>query len=104
MFAAGLATLVSAAALSVGGMAVPAAAAGGVDCSGRVHGVDPNVGIVGCTNNTGGEIRFRADIVCGLAPDVSGDWVTLRPGAYGESVGSCAWFSSGVGSVGWTIA
>ncbi|EFE70197.1 hypothetical protein [Streptomyces viridosporus] len=104
---AGLATLVSALALTVGGVAAPAQAAPsaplGVDCDGRVHHNNPDHGIVGCKNNTAGTITFRAEIVCGRAPDVSGQWVTLRPGQYGESSGVCAFYSSGVGSVGWTI-
>ncbi|NUP18143.1 MAG: hypothetical protein HOZ81_19065 [Streptomyces sp.] len=104
MFAAGLATTVSALALTLGGLAAPAqAAAGTVDCHGVVHNNNPNHGIAGCQNNTDHNVTFRAEIVCGLAPDVSGDWVTLVPGQYSESSGVCAFYSSGVGSVGWTI-
>ncbi|MEU7058139.1 hypothetical protein [Streptomyces sp. NPDC046197] len=106
----GLATTLSALALSLGGIALPAQAAqvaqaarDGVDCDGWVHNNDPNEGIAGCTNNTGRTITFRAEIVCGWAPDVSGQWVTLAPGQYGESTGVCAFYSTGVGSVGWTI-
>jgi hypothetical protein len=111
IFAAGLATTVSALALTVGGVAVPAQAApsgqvgaqAGVDCDGWVHNNNPDHGIAGCTNNTDRAITFRAEVVCGWAPDVSGQWVTLAPGQYGESSGVCAIYSSGVGSVGWTI-
>ncbi|MFI7408486.1 hypothetical protein ACIBU0_07440 [Streptomyces sp. NPDC049627] len=102
MFAAGLATTVSAVALSVGAMAAPASAAGSVDCSGSVHGIDGR-GIATCSNNSDRTIRFRAEVVCGLAPDVSGDWVTVNPGQVGQSSATCAWYSSGVGSVGWTV-
>ncbi|ANP51708.1 putative small secreted protein [Streptomyces griseochromogenes] len=103
--AAGLATAVSVVALTVAGVAVPAQAAaqGTVDCDGWVHNNDPDVGIAGCQNNTDHTVTFRAEIVCGTAPDVSGDWVTLNPGQYSESTGSCAFYSTGVGSVGWTI-
>lgn len=103
MVAAGLATAVSAVALSVGAMAAPASAAGSVDCRGAVHGVDTDRGIASCTNNSDRTIRFRAEVVCGQALDVSGDWVTLNPGQYGQSSATCAWYSTGVGSVGWTI-
>ncbi|GHE03228.1 hypothetical protein [Streptomyces alanosinicus] len=105
ILAAGLAAAVSAVGLTVAGAAVPAQAAtpGTVDCQGWVHNNDPDVGIAGCTNNTDHAITFRAEIVCGWAPDVSGNWVTLDPGQYGESNGNCAFYSSGVGSVGWTI-
>ncbi|WP_031223713.1 hypothetical protein [Streptomyces roseochromogenus] len=106
ILAAGLATAISAAALTVAGVAVPAQAApaqGTVDCDGWVHNNDSDVGIAGCQNNTDHAVTFRAEIVCGWAPDVSGNWVTLNPGEYGESTGSCAFYSTGVGSVGWTI-
>jgi hypothetical protein len=40
-------------------------------------------------------------VVCGRAPDVVGEWVTLPPGGYGESQGYCGGiFTSGVGAVG----
>ncbi|WP_395574708.1 hypothetical protein [Streptomyces sp. BK79] len=108
---AGLAAAVSALALTTAGLAVPAqaaqaapsAAAAGVDCDGWVHNNNPDHGIAGCSNNTDRTVTFRAEVVCGWAPDVSGQWVTLAPGQYGESSGVCAIYSSGVGSVGWTI-
>lgn len=105
---AGLATTVSALALTVGAVAVPAQAAsagaqGTVDCDGWVHNNNPDHGIAGCQNNTDHNVTFRAEIVCGWAPDVSGQWVTLSPGQYSESSGVCAIYSTGVGSVGWTI-
>lgn len=103
IFAAGLATTVSALALTLGGMAAPAHAVGTVDCDGWVHNNNPDHGIAGCQNNTDRTVTFRAEVVCGWAPDVSGQWVTLAPGQYGESSGVCAVYSSGVGSVGWTI-
>jgi hypothetical protein len=109
--AAGLTTTLSALALTLGGLAAPAQAAPGdvttmagtVDCDGWVHNNNPDHGIAGCKNNTDRTITFRAEVVCGWAPDVSGQWVTLAPGGYGESSGVCAIYSSGVGSVGWTI-
>ncbi|MGC9439551.1 hypothetical protein [Streptomyces sp. WG5] len=115
---AGMAATVSVLALTAAGSAVPAqatppgtaaataatvAAAAGVDCEGWVHNNNPDHGIVGCSNHTDRTVTFRAEIVCGRAPDVSGQWVTLAPGRYGESSGVCAIYSSGVGSVGWTI-
>ncbi|KUL20542.1 hypothetical protein [Streptomyces regalis] len=110
IFAAGLAGTVSAVALTVAGLAGPAqaasvqpAAVGSVDCDGWVHNNNPDHGIAGCQNNTDRTVTFRAEVVCGWAPDVSGQWVTLAPGQYGDSSGVCAIYSSGVGSVGWTI-
>ncbi|MFE0811474.1 hypothetical protein ACFW4M_27300 [Streptomyces sp. NPDC058794] len=103
---AGLAATASALALTAAGFAGPAQGAptaAGVDCDGWVHNNNPDHGIAGCSNNTDRTITFRAEVVCGWAPDVSGQWVTLAPGQYGESSGVCAIYSSGVGSVGWTI-
>ncbi|AQS71787.1 hypothetical protein [Streptomyces pactum] len=106
---AGLAAVVSALALTAAGFAVPAQAApagpaaAGVDCDGWVHNNNPDHGIAGCANHTDRTVTFRAEVVCGWAPDVSGQWVTLAPGQYGESSGVCAIYSSGVGGVGWTI-
>lgn len=112
IFAAGLATTVSALALTFGASAAAARAAaagdaaamvGTVDCDGWVHNNNPDHGIAGCKNNTDRTVTFRAEVVCGWAPDVSGQWVTLAPGQYSESSGVCAIYSSGVGSVGWSI-
>ncbi|WP_093904159.1 hypothetical protein [Streptomyces sp. cf386] len=104
IFAAGLATTVSALALTVGGVAAPAMAlAGTVDCDGWVHNNNPDHGIAGCKNNTDRTVTFRAEVVCGRAFDVSGQWVTLAPGQYNESSAVCPIYSTGVGGVGWTI-
>jgi hypothetical protein len=80
-----------------------AQAAGTVDCSGWVNPDDTDEGIAGCTNNTDRSVTFRVELVCGLAPDASGDWVTIAPGQYSQSSAVCAIYSSGIGSVGWTI-
>jgi hypothetical protein len=90
-------------------MSAPAAQAAesraaGVDCWGGVHNNDTHLGIAGCTNNTGGWIKFRADVTCDWAPDVSGAEVLVAPnGGYNQSKATCAVYSSGVGHVGWTI-
>lgn len=87
--------------LSAGLTAHPAAAATYLRCDTFVHAQDNDLGIASCTNPTGQTWKFRAVVVCGLAPDVVGEWVTLRPGAYGESQGYCGGiFTSGVGAVG----
>ncbi|MGP3998980.1 hypothetical protein [Streptomyces sp. 8N706] len=105
-FAVGIAAAISALAFSLGAPVAQAAhvgAQGTVDCDGWTHANNPDHGIAGCKNNTDHPVTFRAEIVCGLAPDVSGQWVTLAPGEYSESQGVCAIYSSGVGRVGWTI-
>ncbi|MFI6739525.1 hypothetical protein ACIBI9_41935 [Nonomuraea sp. NPDC050451] len=88
--------------LIAGNMAPPAAAAATVlRCDTYVHAQDNDLGIASCTNPTGQTWKFRAVVVCGRAPDVVGEWVTLPPGASGESRGYCGGiFTSGVGAVG----
>ncbi|MFD7642789.1 hypothetical protein ACFV4P_19240 [Kitasatospora sp. NPDC059795] len=81
----------------------PAAVRSGLDCLTWVHNNDPLTGGVDCTNNTGAPITFHADIVCGLAPDVTGTSVTAQPGQTQESAGHCAFYSSGIGHIGWTV-
>ncbi|RPE35582.1 hypothetical protein [Kitasatospora cineracea] len=104
-----------AAALIALGTALPASAApapaaaavksvrSGLDCTTWIHNNDPLYGGVDCTNNTGGPITFHADIVCGWAPDVTGNSVTAWPGQTQESSGHCAIYSTGIGHIGWTV-
>ncbi|MFE2348908.1 MULTISPECIES: hypothetical protein [Kitasatospora] len=103
-----------AAALVALGTALPASAApapaaavksvrSGLDCTTWIHNNDPLTGGVDCTNNTGAAITFHADIVCGWAPDVTGNSVTAQPGQTQESSGHCAFYSTGIGHIGWTV-
>ncbi|WP_150248539.1 hypothetical protein [Nocardiopsis deserti] len=69
-------------------------------CDTFTHNNDPDVGIAFCTNPSDRTMRFRAVVVCGWAPDVNGNWVTLSPGSSGQSQGKCAIYSSGVGAIG----
>ncbi|GAA4884948.1 hypothetical protein [Kitasatospora terrestris] len=97
----------TAAALPATGTAAAAAAppriAAGLDCTTWIHNNDPLYGGVDCANNTGGPVTVHADIVCGLAPDVTGNSVTIQPGRVGESSGHCAFYSTGIGHIGWTV-
>jgi hypothetical protein len=81
------------------GLATPASATT-LSCDTFRHNNDDHVGIAACSNPTGTSWTFRAVITCGWAPDVVGQWVTLPPGGYGQSQGSCAFYSSGVGAIG----
>jgi hypothetical protein len=89
-------------ALMSAGMPTSASAAATVlRCDTYVHANDNDLGIAACSNPTGQTWSFRAVVVCGRAPDVVGEWVTLPPGGYGESQGYCGGiFTSGVGAVG----
>jgi hypothetical protein len=88
-------------ALLSGVLTVSASAATVLNCDTFVHAQDNDLGIAACSNPTGQTWIFRAVVVCGRAPDVVGEWVTLPPGASGESQGYCGGiFTSGVGAVG----
>jgi hypothetical protein len=78
----------------------PAAA---LDCTTWIHNNDPLTGGVDCTNDSGGPVTFHANIVCGWAPDVTGNSATVQPGQVGESSGHCAFYSTGIGGIGWTV-
>lgn len=54
-----------------------------------------------CTNPTDRTIRFRVNVVCGLALDQTGDWVTLQPytDVPQSSNAECPDYSTGVGGV-----
>ena len=69
-----------------------------LDCNTGVSGLD---GAAACRNNTDRPVSFAVQVVCGWAPDVTGNWVTLNPGATGTSRGTCPSYSSGAGSAGW---
>ncbi|GAB2935010.1 hypothetical protein ACFMQL_06815 [Nonomuraea fastidiosa] len=87
--------------LTMGLTASPAAAATHLDCHTFVHAIDRDLGIASCTNRTGRAWIFRAVVVCGMAPDVVGEWVRLEPGGSGESQGYCGGIlTTGVGAVG----
>ncbi|MER5867518.1 hypothetical protein [Kitasatospora sp. NPDC002040] len=85
------------------GPATAAPRLSGLDCTTWVHNNDPLYGGVTCANNTGGTITFHADIVCGRALDVTGNSVTVAPGRVDQSTGHCAFYSTGIGHIGWTV-
>ncbi|GAB2495883.1 hypothetical protein [Nocardiopsis aegyptia] len=92
---------VGAAAVVLATLLTPAQASALVlNCDTFRHHNDDHVGIAFCTNNTDRTMKFRAVVVCGWAPDVNGNWVTLRPGTSGQSQGRCSVFSTGVGAIG----
>ncbi|MEV4113877.1 hypothetical protein [Nonomuraea sp. NPDC049695] len=85
--------------LVAAGMAPPAPAVAKVlKCDAVVQEQGSDLGVAACSNPTGETWMFRAVVVCRRALDVLGEWVTLPPGGYGQSQGSCD--SAGPGSVG----
>ncbi|WP_405914166.1 hypothetical protein OG760_35440 [Streptomyces sp. NBC_00963] len=74
-----------------------------MDCNTWVHHNDSLYGGVDCTNRSAGPVTFHANIICGMAPDVTGNSVTVQPGQVGESSGHCAFYSTGIGGISWTV-
>ncbi|WP_327293616.1 hypothetical protein [Streptomyces sp. NBC_01197] len=74
-----------------------------MECNTWVHNKDSLYGGVDCTNRSAGPVTFHADIICGMAPDVTGNSVTVQPGQVGESSGHCAFYSTGIGGISWTV-
>jgi hypothetical protein len=70
-----------------------------VPCSTGVSESDNLEGYANCDNNTAGPIEFRVNLVCGVAPDVSSEWVRLEPGQGAQAVAGCPAYSTGVGEV-----
>jgi len=102
MLAAGAATVaIPALTLAAG---VPAANASTVraanlNCYTGKHANDELTGYALCSNPGTSTVQFRVHLVCGWAPDVSGDWRTLPPGGSSQSTAHCAFYSSGIGQI-----
>ncbi|TLS41847.1 hypothetical protein FE633_34135 [Streptomyces montanus] len=71
-------------------------AAQDVPCSTGVSESDYLEGYADCTNNTAGPVEFRVNIGCGLARDVSSEWVRLEPGQGAQAVAGCPPWSTGI--------
>jgi hypothetical protein len=99
VISAGLLAAIPAATATASTAESSTATADDVSCYTGIHNNDPLTGFVGCTNNSGGPVVFRVELVCGWAPDISGDWVRLEPGQSGQSIARCAFYSSGIGEI-----
>ncbi|WP_246201530.1 hypothetical protein [Streptomyces alboniger] len=101
-----LATLAAAATLPVAGLAPSAVATPSQEASAAANiltchtDTDGRWGHAHCKNNTNVVKAFRVTVVCGVWPDTSGPWKTLRPGHSDVSSARCNG-GTGVGSVGW---
>ncbi|MEU2721080.1 hypothetical protein ABZ625_11060 [Streptomyces smyrnaeus] len=81
-----------------------AAAAGaatppGLSCHTGKHHNDPYTGFALCKNNGRATQTFWVHLVCGWAPDVDGNRVTLRPGQSGQSTAHCGALGTGIGKI-----
>ncbi|WP_030255952.1 hypothetical protein [Streptomyces violens] len=103
---------IAAAAVMVTALAVPAATSSpsaiayaaaavppGLSCDTGKHANDEYTGYALCRNNGGAPQTFWVHLVCGWAPDVDGEHVTLNPGQSGQSTAHCGRLGTGIGEI-----
>ncbi|MBQ1162839.1 hypothetical protein KBZ21_33035 [Streptomyces sp. A73] len=79
--------------------AADAATPPGLSCHTGKHHNDPYTGFALCKNNGRATQTFWVHLVCGWAPDVDGNRVTLRPGQSGQSTAHCGALGTGIGKI-----
>lgn len=79
--------------------AAPAAIPPGLSCDTGKHAIDEYTGFALCRNNGSRTQTFWVHLVCGWAPDVDGNHVTLRPGESGQSTAHCGKIGTGIGEI-----
>ncbi|MFD3976242.1 hypothetical protein [Streptomyces cyaneofuscatus] len=79
--------------------AAPAAIPPGLSCDTGKHAIDEYTGFALCRNNGNQTQAFWVHLVCGWAPDVDGNRVTLRPGQSGQSTAHCGKIGTGIGEI-----
>ncbi|MFJ9625731.1 hypothetical protein [Streptomyces sp. NPDC101181] len=77
----------------------PAPVPPGLSCDTGKHAIDEYTGFALCRNNGSQTRTFWVHLVCGWAPDVDGDRVTLRPGESGQSTAHCGKLGTGIGEI-----
>ncbi|WP_374936858.1 hypothetical protein [Streptomyces sp. Ru73] len=77
----------------------PAAVPPGLSCDTGKHANDEYTGYALCKNDGGAPQTFWVHLVCGWAPDVDGDHVTLAPGQSGQSTAHCGRIGTGIGEI-----
>ncbi|MEV4874433.1 hypothetical protein [Streptomyces cyaneofuscatus] len=97
-----LAVVSTAAALAIpvtSATAKPAAIPPGLSCHTGKHAIDEYTGFALCRNNGSQTQTFWVHLVCGWAPDVDGNRVTVRPGESGQSTAHCGKIGTGIGEI-----
>ncbi|MFB8102750.1 hypothetical protein [Streptomyces sp. DSS69] len=79
--------------------AAPTAIPPGLSCQTGKHAIDEYTGFALCRNNGSQTQTFWVHLVCGWAPDVDGDRVTVRPGESGQSTAHCGKIGTGIGEI-----
>ncbi|MFF2011068.1 hypothetical protein ACFVWY_18620 [Streptomyces sp. NPDC058195] len=87
-------------------LAVPVVTAGtaaatppGLSCDTGKHAVDEYTGFALCSNGGSAPQTFWVHLVCGWAPDVDGEHITLAPGQSGQSTAHCGDIGTGIGEI-----
>ncbi|MFB6818544.1 hypothetical protein ACFCV8_28780 [Streptomyces sp. NPDC056347] len=86
-------------AVSVVTAGTAAATPPGLSCDTGKHAVDDYTGYALCSNDGGATQTFWVHLVCGWAPDVDGEHITLAPGQSGQSTAHCADIGTGIGEI-----
>ncbi|MFI7236110.1 hypothetical protein [Streptomyces cyaneofuscatus] len=79
--------------------ATPAAIPPGLSCHTGKHAIDEYTGFALCRNNGSQTQTFWVHLVCGWAPDVDGNRVTVRPGESDQSTAHCGKIGTGIGEI-----
>ncbi|MET9092464.1 MULTISPECIES: hypothetical protein [Streptomyces] len=79
--------------------AAPAAIPPGLSCHTGKHAIDEYTGFALCRNNGSQTQTFWVHLVCGWAPDVDGNRVTVRPGESDQSTAHCGKIGTGIGEI-----
>ncbi len=79
--------------------AAPAAIPPGLSCHTGKHAIDEYTGFALCRNNGSQPQTFWVHLVCGWAPDVDGNRVTVRPGESDQSTAHCGKIGTGIGEI-----
>ncbi|MEW2549565.1 hypothetical protein AB0910_27945 [Streptomyces sp. NPDC047002] len=79
--------------------AAPAAPAAALSCDTGRSAVDDYTGFALCQNTGSAPVTFWVHLVCGWAPDVDGNHVTVGPGQSSQSTAHCGSIGTGIGEI-----
>ncbi|GAA3735352.1 hypothetical protein [Streptomyces tremellae] len=79
--------------------AAPASPAATLSCDTGRSAVDDYTGFALCQNTGSAPVTFWVHLVCGWAPDVDGNHVTVGPGQSSQSTAHCGSIGTGIGEI-----
>ena len=86
-------------ALAAPAQAATTATPPGLSCTTGKHNNDEYTGFALCENRGSTTQTFWVHLVCGWAPDVDGDHVTVPPGGVNQSTAHCSILGTGIGEI-----